>query len=815
MKMKGQWVEPVVEKDFFTVTLNNAMSSMSNPSDIVSDFAYTFTLPVCDENNRLFDGFMHLDSIFLDNTFNPATAMDCVIENDNNVLIEGSCYMTQYNKQKYTFTLVGSLGMCMKKLLNSGWDVATSERDDTYYLMPEYLKFSGYDGNGDPVYDNNPLINRYSVYTSWQIAPSRIPFLTEDIEEDFVQGVLKSTVYQSTDANISENNCYINSIIGFAQTNQGFYNDDEFDSAKWAVYDSVGGQLTILDLFKYNADDDVEIVGDGLTEQQMCQFRSYHQQPYMYVSKLWDYYRRNCVDICGYQMDLDNRWFNDTDPELKNAILMLRDITDDKQVILDTHDTTPSEEAFFLPKYDNYDDDTNNVTNLSGSSISFYSDTFNANANEIITSTFEGTVSLKARNDDWLWIVDSYRVNNVWVYWNYNRPLHVTGELLDANSNVLTSILYTVWMLPDRTNNLGQDYEIDYGSWNNINERVFVYTPMLAQTHSVDFSKVQMNATYSSSTNLTNCRWRWTMRIMGNITPFALHVNSSYEEEDFELSYPSCIESMIDPSHTNPVFYSDDVIIRVDFRESHRSNHTVTFNDLFSGMSPFEQLLKWSKMHNLVWTMNDFNRTIEVKRRSDFYADCLDEGFYDITQLIDSKKELTIAPVYWKGKQLEFGYSESGDAYMKGYETEFGRSYGSKTVYTQDNRTNDVVDIFENTKLTPSLISTSVLRPYKNYPQRNVVTRETDAMISNIDNEKCAGIVGNFYYRRNNAPVSADMHYNNYCVDGGGSFVYISDDLDIEITEGTYCWQYGTTRALSTYVRPVFDIADQTETVTC
>ena len=812
MKIGNRWEYPVIEDDGFALTMSSTNTSLGNPSDVVSDFSYTFTLPVCAKNNNLFQQFRNLDSIVWTQSqyYHPNNSAPCFVEDDNgSLLCDGTCYLNSFNGRRYSFTLIGSLGMCMKKLINSGWDTTKADADDTYTLLPDYLQYTQGTSATTPAYTDFEILNNKTVYTSWLAAPQNIPFSLSTAMSTYDSNGLKSLFGLSGNNNVTEHRCWLSSLVGYAPTNQGLYKDDKFDSTQWVCLQN--GQGVLLPLFDIPGTERSIEVGDGLTESQMCQYRSYMQQPYIYMNKLWQMYAANSQNICGYSLLLGTDWFTDDNMLIRDMVCMLKQEDDhEKATALSTSDTTTTATGY-LPKWTSWDPDTNNVEGLHAVTLDHNSATFNLQRGQVVDATFQFDYTLHSLNNQYnLWTL---AVHDAKMYWFMNRPLYVWGKLYDGNNNLLTTQMYSCWLLPNNQNNEGEEYTYDTGNWNAINETVFKYdAPVVWNAKSATIGSFQLHGCYTADRDLTGCKWVWSVSIQGNTNPFMIH----FDEPglvDMVPAYPECKNGN---NYTNPAVSTSNVVNRISIRTATRTNTPITMEKLMKGQTPFALLLKCSKMLNLVWVIDEDNKTITVKKRSTFYSDCVAQGFRDLTPYVDFGRSYTFEPIAFTAEKLEFNYDDVQEDYMKDYKEKYGRAYGSKTIYTQDTRTKESVPMFGTTqynKLTPSCISTSILKPYMAYNSNsNYTQKETDAMISNINDGKCANISGNFYYRRLNSRITDEMHWNNYSSDRTGNFVMINDDTDTEVMNNQYCWHNDTTVGIGIYQRPVFDIADRTET---
>jgi hypothetical protein len=184
--------------------------------------------------------------------------------------------------------------------MNAGYDTAKAAEDSTYYLMTDWLK---YRKMGQMVIEGQTnLLNRFQVLASWMVDNPILDFSALRSTADL------RSAYGITDANITETMAFIASLVGFAPTAQGRYK--EFESDMWLEnpdWERTSGFYMYLPVLTSDVDmstleptPKVVKVEDGVVEAQMGEYRSYYQQPFVYIKALWEMLALEFQSITGY-----------------------------------------------------------------------------------------------------------------------------------------------------------------------------------------------------------------------------------------------------------------------------------------------------------------------------------------------------------------------------------------------------------------------------------------------------------------------------------------------------------------------------------
>ena len=108
--------------------------------------------------------------------------------------------------------------------------------------------------------------------------------------------------------------------------------------------------------------------------------------------------------------------------------------------------------------------------------------------------------------------------------------------------------------------------------------------------------------------------------------------------------------------------------------------------------SPCEYLLSYCKMFGLYFSKSPYEKKISIQTRKSFYDR---EKITDISKYVDYSKNVTITPIAFGSKWVEFNQEQDETQYAKEYKITKGTSYGSKilnTGYEFDSEKTQILD---------------------------------------------------------------------------------------------------------------------------
>lgn len=785
----GPYAEALADRSR-DVQMEFVLTSVDNPTEYVSEHTWSIVLPRCSENQRFFDEFHRLDSMIQAGGYTPTEKMPYVLTDDAGMTLStGEAVIDSIDDSGYHLQLVGSQAMLFRKLMNSGYDYEQSLEDDTYGLLDDFSAI--YSGM-------SPLaMNAALVAASWLIP---IPLWTlDELRSRFNQ--LK-TEYGITESDITPSMCFAMSIVGFAPTAQGILKN--FDGETWiddAYPESSNSSVTFMPVLHKLVNDEITATVDGATiECQMGEYRSYMQQPYVYVWRLFELYQRQFSDLTGgYTLVLDSRWFNSSNEELFGMVYMLPKVIGDEQVQLGTSHGASFNARVELPEVNvSSSVEAEVVPDLSSSIVtaSYNTGSWTADGGERVTIDVNLGITI-----DPFYYNDAIDTVGEPVYFNTLMPLIVT---LEATALATSKKEYVVIPLPDdgrltfdEIHPLIKDIIMKEVGQYGRELLLATYTPPRNGAVPTLNLTTQMNVVLPmvpSDVTLTA-----KAHFLFNNAPFMVW---NHDRSTCYYYYGSRAGA--------PMVMNLNVAATFSRWQNERSGSIITLQRIFGSVKPFEILLQYAKAHHLVWLVDDEAATVTVKRAKDYYDDCLIDGTTDITEVVDKGRGLTVTPLSWKDREVVMNMAPMGCDYVEGYKDRYGRDYGSKTIVTRSRLNDSTVNLLGNGKvpavkgsamLSESVFNAAVLRSYSGVSMQPV---ENYPMPLNVSDGETADCYGTFYYRRStnglwNKKISEGMR-----LDAGGAFVMITDDTPLEVAAGRYCWHGpAVTGGIKMYARPV------------
>lgn len=662
------------------------------------------------------------------------------------------------------------------------------------------------------------LVLPYGKYT-------RIRLKTKDATWDFLpyyDGTFKlrdansGLTIQADDGELDPNTTL--QTIGFCSTHQGQY--AEFDSTRTTDRE--------LPMDAYNER------YSGLTEHTLKEFRSYYQQPYLYLKPLFlklQEYINNSSDFEGYKLQYDGGWFNEFNPYWNRLIMMGRTFNDRD----DIHEDGPENPFMFNPEF----------LGQKGGCITDFSDskkmTFKnppQDFNIINNATIEKLPDTKLLKGN---------IAPVWFCNLKESRKNVTHNRYKTTMHLAVSITNPIglkwWGGIEQPHTNGLFYAGDvYLSWTNcfivsINSGSHTdyygfYTPIsdnkpeLLRPDQEDFFKqngvsklyplTTNNETYfdedenritflwdlgigdSGWVSTTDTSFTYSIKMNGPLR--ALRPNNM-QTGDFLNNITALVYDCVDyagiPLGDFPidgteesngfegnVFYSD--------YDSRRSHSTIGLTEVLAEEETIMGLLiKYAKMFRLYFDVDYYNKTITLR---DNYFD--NYKVEDWTHKVDYSS-IKINPVAANDEAITMGYRESDMKYNALYKYKTAVYYGDGKLMTDIDTLNTTKQLFEEqiTSCTSQeYYPTWGANTYRNALSKEIcptaITAEKDATEANK-----VSIYGGYYFINDVQPITA---FFDFASGQPPTKEYIiSDDTYEEIANNEYCWRLRGVRASS------------------
>ena len=797
LNIDNRWESPEMDRNENELQLNYNFASLESPADYIGEFAMDFKIPRTQNNDLLFSQYFRVDSVVTQNNgYNPAIKIPYRILDDNGEIIsEGSGYINNITKTDYIFALQGAMFSIFSKALNSGWNTTAANEDEEYFLMPEYLNYDGTD------YTTPPTLTAALIQANWN--NSKPVFSFENLKN----------IYNNVQPDYRKNR-YVGNIINWIPTHQGAM--DGIDTTNWLAHinNNPNNETKLCPIWTYqtNGNNSNFPLEDKPTEYQMAEFRSYNQQPAIYIMRLWQWYTEQFENITGYQLELDESFFNQNNNYYSRLVYTLPKVNESYALFTDQAPFYDSQTVYGnFPPYTERDspDTIPTLNNVHTTAVFYFPQDYRGGNFTINFMPHLKCVSPYGTEIKWNWyyqcLVVKATIKNSQGVDVYEKKFGLA--LCEKNPFIRNSQWVKNWLQQNTDEWFEYYYTIDRSTATDYNMQ-YVDAPSWGTGIDLNFSALLNNGDYLVITtqfhSLTNILpfcdgWVWTLP------------NNEY--------YPAGIRYFYDVNNL-PQLQTDIKVTCNNTMFNIYSGQPLTLEKLFGNEKPFEVLLKYSKYLNLIWLIDEKTKTVKVQPRQQYFYDCLSDnstltatgnpnipinGILDLTPKVNYAKEIKVLPIDWSDKEIYLNFDESDADFLKTYNETYKRTYGSKVLQTPNKRTKSRKEFFDKLKVTeaadvtPYFISigsclTGVVRAY-----------QADRLLlnSNDDNKKTANLHGQFVFRNYNSTWNPKMFADFR------NAVIISDDSNFEITEQKR-YYHGSTLAtdLEETTRPVYSPVD-------
>lgn len=822
------------------IPLTQAQTDPTNPTKITTEYSKSVKLPLTPKNLRIMGYYTELDSVITQlnviGTFKPTVAMPVVVVNDNDIIFEGKLKLDKVNDYKgnrnMECTLYGKMNDYFNQLLNTSywWD-SVSEGGQTVnaagmYVLPNLL-------------DEGYNICKETVLESWRTLP-----IGTSASSPFHVATLNPTRNTSEYIPASSQS---HSIIAWAPTEQGYYANFEKDKViigGWyksgdTYYPQIcyGGYQdgTLVDVFgtteelRYiTIDEDKKgiadvIKGEGFSERQWCQYRSYYQKPTVYVNQIWKQYQELSESITGMPLELDEDWFNSENRRYTDLVYTLPDLQQEKKS--ESGGDSQIAISWAAPTIDchNYafgtDGGGNAIVSLSGSS-----------------NISNGHVIIPANNTGYC----NFKIS-LGIFIRRRGGLSNSSEFALCNGDGTASSI---------------SLQVAFRNVNDSNE-IHTYNFRIVDENNTSWVASTVDEQITMGTKSWNPdRQTLYFNLEGQVLIGQNNTNANKEYEMIVGVY--CYNGNIDGGSgqalfqtrgrivndtalcascgDNPTFTFTNAQSSISVSQEYRSNFKLTMKDLFpANYSPFNILLQYTKLFNLVWHYDQLRNKVVVMTREKWFSMYMDDVL-DWTDKIDKSREFSFKPLAWDKKYITFNYDDFEMDWLKKFKERYGITYGTKRITTQYNfnqETEELMCTNDSDKINPS-IQVSMSR----FPMSCISSatpapmKYTETFIGNRKDNKAANIWGQFFFKNGVQSWDSDGGKNNVYTDTTGSSqvnagfrnfgINLVDDTEFQIRRKIFApdmtiYASSSSRRLQvpTNTRPIFSVFDRKGNYSC
>lgn len=757
--------------DKVSIALTKTYESLEDPTKIFTDFSKTVNIPMTSRNNIIFESAFRPDQVVTTGGLDPRKKVPFILLNNQTLIMTGYAKVieTASNSPKdrsYSVTLYSKMGELFNELKQMTFAPTTNNK----YTL------------------NNPL-------------PS-----TCHIDRNLV----KNSFEQETHNLDLESKTTLD-YIGFMPTYQGKY--DDFQSDKLEALD---GKVVWVDSPE-DAEGNVLDEGVEVDEHYRSEYRSYYQQPFIYVDALWQLLKQKVEQVTDYKMELDPSWFNPQNPYYRDLILTMPSLYNKESV---------SNAANQVQKFD----------------YAWNSCISNTSRSQDLSNNHKKIINFTPKY-----------LSGVQIYDRYLNRFDAKGKSVHFKAQ----FLYTLFAA-----NFDQHYTDGYAKLRDANHLFLEFRAVDAQTMEYIPGAVNKFMFYSNSTEYkhegvtkidlgitsrntpeyvtspepgivtTQNGYGWAGKLSVEFDvvwqkPFLIIANqyAANNGDPFEKYDTMLPQSWIPKwSWAWPDFYQVNnntvnghtwylttISAEAQVTETQRSNSALTMNRIWSlEKTPFEYLLDYAKMFRLVFDLDNDNKVLRVMDRNRYFQNYTIE---DWTDKLDKSKEFKIKPINFENKYLDFKYSEGNGGVMKTYQDKYGANYGSYKVDTGYDFNADSTDLF--TEVMPSVIATkkqnsgmfNTLHPKRpNYRGKEYRYFPNEYFPDNDAEGRNAGNAGQFFFRNGTYEVDPTISYSST---DHTYRILISDDTDYQVVQNEYMWTILGSRVTTTNKLPAISTYTQ------
>lgn len=727
INFNNEWQEVEIPKQS-GIVLNFTPFDSNNPTAYISEYTYNITIPHTKGNDLIFRNLQTLDSIGNSDITQRKFEYHYLI--DSNLISAGDGQLVGWDGKGFNVQLNGALYQILTILSNLDFD---STKDN---YLTDYLRQWGVKLNAKYISDGwaleAPVLNLYNIINS----------------------------------RILTNNQRGNSIVQFVPSWAGSYNSFA-SNQELAQYNEYKPTL-----------EGTSYSGQELNQFQKSEIRSYYTTPVIYVNKLIQIFQDKALAF-GWSFNLDSTFFSPNNPNYSDVVYTLPPLFQDGDVdgvVMNEGALTINNNSvgYALPIGEirretfsvdpAYDDATKTqyyqITTGLGGSI------------KAVGNPVGGVVA-----DDWLmvnnanYITLKFIVRNADNSVNYEVSKYAFTFLSNQQKNNTFRGEATLALLD------GLELALSDAGY-KIVRTIYNAPTITSGLTEITFDSLGVTETIPIN-NYSEPMFIDVVWAVGDDTKQLVMVG---REEEIRLGEHR--EEYIIRLYTNNANSNVETIKQINIinKAITRSNAPITLQSLFQKETPFSVVMKYTKLFNLDWVVDEVQRTITIKpKRLNI------ENPLDLSDKIN-KSTINQSTIINK-RYLTFNYDSANVDLLKPYQDNNGIVWGSKRIETSYKINDDEQKVLEGFKVSATITPTYI--PEQNFRNGSLQTSETDEIfILNSNAGKSANLSGAFFYRNPNKDWDTFVHPNG---------VKLTDDSITERTNNVFCWHKEGGRATTQY----------------
>lgn len=708
--------------------LNKKFESLSNPTLYFSEYSKTINLPMTRNNKEIMFNYQRQDSVVTTASIDPRHKTPFFLLYNGMKVMDGYLKINNANTcikdNVFEVELFGTFGLIMNEF---------SELTFNRY------ECESYGGSKD---------DKYLITSPWQ-----------DILVD-ASLVKRSFEQESHDINGTD----ILDYIKFIPTYQGQYED--FESDKQQVF------------VDYNME-----LSKERDEHYMREFRSYYQQPCIWVDKLWKMAKDKIDSITDYTLELDPSWFCSDNPYWTRLLYTCPNLYNKDENFVETSTTLNADNLHYklniheMSGLSNHH--TQNLTFTGNNSVMYRNGVFNPDLKGPSTFTMNSSIMFLAKR---MWDGSSRyaRIRKV-------NPLFVTFYVINADTGEqVDRYRYMIYSHSSKAEfDSWYDEKIDCGITNSLNPNILGQYPM-------GFSR-QAGWWWEAPINLT-------FNVVQNIR-YYIKIDVRFANNSKAVAYSSLnqLSAMWDtwfyqtqlPGGSGYTIFNYLRSASCSTLDYTRSRSRIDMYRVFpkKDTTLMKVLLNYTKQFGLLWDVDIDNRKITVMTRNRFFTGY---NIIDWSEKIDRKKDFKLDPLCFDKRYVSFNIEEGEGERYKGYYEKYGVGYGSKKIDTEYSFNSDTEDLLKDVQ--PAIITQkaqfSIITNTENPDEPNFIGYNSkiypnEHYLENDDDGENAGNSGAFVFCNGTMLPDPQLGYRS---NDGVGVVLITDDTDYMRHRDTYMW---------------------------
>lgn len=679
--------------------ITKQFEDLSNPTTIINDWSKTIEIPFTQTNNKLFGELYNIDKA-VDNesaliSMNPLAKVSFRLVYLDDTIMSGYIKLNSISRKdgngSYNVSLFGELGKIFREMQKLTFE--PEQGIDDYHIEGERYFYE--------------KLNAQTVVKGFEDKQSTL-ILKDKTDADYkytdIIGFTPSNAYKS----LFDYTQYAD--MAGTSTVHGIHKfTDAIDEKTYTV----GSETkTFEDIIGYSSDAVLE--SGQLKPRDYGEFRSWLQIPFIYFNKLFQIFNRHTKLVTGYDVVLDDKWFNKNNCYWTDLVMTLNTLEDSKDMIVQQIQPWFEWTSSLLDYQTNYIIDKGGYDEIPQVPLKF-----DIQIQPAVPIPKGATVSLGSTS---MFLIENYE--SAYRYDERGR------EYVDYYSE-----------------------QVSYNTAPDYRQGEYLF-PEMRKTGSNTYS-VSLMVPFA----------------------FPLYYERQYDKVSLDMTagfsntaHPSDSHHLCFSYYLNGVEYPFEVIYAAIGNEkfsgtrSLGSETNISLNNLWDNTKkPFDIIMNYCKMFRIGVFVDDINKTITYKPFREYFRNYTIE---DWTDKIDMSQDFNINYIMTDNKKLVFNVGDNKSDLFEQYHQSIGKKYAEYEFETNYNFNNNSKNLFENPNspgisFTPYVLSYNDLigtGTLSNLPEIHFILPTESFVCDHSTDNKHSSVFGQLFFMTN--IVRFDDRYN-------------------------------------------------------